>query len=256
MPVGQLHAVNSRPFNRRCPADLGVLQQLPAVPRIEIPLAVDRIGIVERAAEPDMIRYEAADRRAQCADTGCRKCWVQQKFPGDEPLAEAGERARAKLGGNLIARFDLLFEMQDEPDYEPTLEFRLAEGRDASASDYVKAREMTRALSAETAKALKDVDAFIAPTTASPARALSEVDASMETYRHWNSTYSRNTVVANLLGLCALSVPCGFTANGMPIGLMIHAKGCDEATALRVGFAFEQATAWHQQRPDLRYVAA
>ena len=44
----------------------------------------------------------------------------------DRILAEAGERAKAKLGGNLIARFDLLFEMHDEPDYEPTLDDSIA----------------------------------------------------------------------------------------------------------------------------------
>ena len=46
-------------------------------------------------------------------------------------------------------------------------------------------------------------------------------------------------------------LPCGFTGDALPIGLMIYAKPFDEATALRVAWAYEQATQWHQRRPDL-----
>jgi aspartyl-tRNA(Asn)/glutamyl-tRNA(Gln) amidotransferase subunit A len=59
--------------------------------------------------------------------------------------------------------------------------------------------------------------------------------------------------VGNVLGLCALSVPCGLTAKGLPIGLMIHGKPRHEAMILRVGYAFEQATDWHRCRPDLSW---
>jgi len=62
--------------------------------------------------------------------------------------------------------------------------------------------------------------------------------------------------VGNVLGLCSLTVPCGLTSQGLPIGLMICTKGFDEATALRVGYAYEQATAWHRQTPDLSWASA
>jgi len=48
-----------------------------------------------------------------------------------------------------------------------------------------------------------------------------------------------------------VSVPCGFTAAGLPIGLMVYAKPFDEAMALRVAWAHEQASPWHTRRPDL-----
>jgi aspartyl-tRNA(Asn)/glutamyl-tRNA(Gln) amidotransferase subunit A len=48
-----------------------------------------------------------------------------------------------------------------------------------------------------------------------------------------------------------VSLPCGFTSKGLPIGLQVYAKPFDEAIALRVAHAYEQATAWHARRPDL-----
>jgi Asp-tRNA(Asn)/Glu-tRNA(Gln) amidotransferase A subunit family amidase len=54
----------------------------------------------------------------------------------------------------------------------------------------------------------------------------------------------------NATHLPALSVPCGFTAVGLPIGLQIAGRPFDEATVLRVGQAYEQATGWHLRRPE------
>jgi aspartyl-tRNA(Asn)/glutamyl-tRNA(Gln) amidotransferase subunit A len=137
--------------------------------------------------------------------------------------------------------------------YDETVSFRLAEGREVSAVDYLRARRESAALAAEVEHSLRDVDVFISATTPSAARPLAEVDATDETYKHWNTRYSRNTVIGNLLGLCGVSVPCGFTPKGMPIGLMIHAKARDEGLALRAALAFETATEWHDRCPDLSF---
>jgi aspartyl-tRNA(Asn)/glutamyl-tRNA(Gln) amidotransferase subunit A len=59
------------------------------------------------------------------------------------------------------------------------------------------------------------------------------------------------TLPANLAGLPGLSVPCGFSAAGLPIGLQLIGRAFDEATLLRVGHAYEQATAWRGRRPAL-----
>jgi aspartyl-tRNA(Asn)/glutamyl-tRNA(Gln) amidotransferase subunit A len=56
----------------------------------------------------------------------------------------------------------------------------------------------------------------------------------------------------NLTGLPALSLPCGFTAGGLPIGLQIAGQPFDEATVLRLGHAYEQQTDWHRRRPSMR----
>ncbi|MCZ6730089.1 MAG: amidase family protein, partial [SAR324 cluster bacterium] len=55
------------------------------------------------------------------------------------------------------------------------------------------------------------------------------------------------------LRLCGLSVPCGFTAKGLPIGLMIYSKAFDEEILLRIGYAFQQGSDWHLRRPELAW---
>jgi aspartyl-tRNA(Asn)/glutamyl-tRNA(Gln) amidotransferase subunit A len=57
------------------------------------------------------------------------------------------------------------------------------------------------------------------------------------------------TVPVNLAGICGLSVPCGFTADGLPVGLQVLGPALGEGRILRVGYAYEQATPWHTRRP-------
>jgi len=59
------------------------------------------------------------------------------------------------------------------------------------------------------------------------------------------------TVPVNLAGVCALSVPCGFDAEAMPIGLQLIGPHMGEAAILRVAHAYEQATNWHTRRPTM-----
>jgi aspartyl-tRNA(Asn)/glutamyl-tRNA(Gln) amidotransferase subunit A len=75
------------------------------------------------------------------------------------------------------------------------------------------------------------------------------VDADSETYSKWNLAYLRNTSVGNILGLCGLSLPCGFTSKGLPIGLMLYGRPFGENAILRAGIAFQKATDWHMKLP-------
>jgi Asp-tRNA(Asn)/Glu-tRNA(Gln) amidotransferase A subunit family amidase len=95
------------------------------------------------------------------------------------------------------------------------------------------------------------VDALITPATAIPARSVQEVDGTIETYSAHNMLYLRNSSIGNVLNLCGVTVPCGFSSGGMPIGLTLYGKPFDEATVLRVAQAYEQATDWHKRRPAL-----
>ena len=176
------------------------------------------------------------------------------------PFPEAAEATEAN-GSGIISAVEAYRAHQERlgdrlEAYDPVVTYRIAMGRDATANDYLRTVQVCEALRERTQRALRDVDAFLAPTTMVPALPLAEVDASLDAYKYWNPRYSRNTRVGNVLGLCALTVPCGFTSKGLPIGLMICTKGFDEATALRVGYAYEQATAWHRQTPDLSWATA
>jgi aspartyl-tRNA(Asn)/glutamyl-tRNA(Gln) amidotransferase subunit A len=90
----------------------------------------------------------------------------------------------------------------------------------------------------------RPVDVLVGPTAAEPARRL---DATGDHGR----PLIRLTRTYNVVGLPAVSLPCGFTPDGLPVGLQIATRRFDEATLLRAAHAYEQATDWHQRRPPL-----
>jgi aspartyl-tRNA(Asn)/glutamyl-tRNA(Gln) amidotransferase subunit A len=63
---------------------------------------------------------------------------------------------------------------------------------------------------------------------------------------------SRLTRAVNLLDLCALALPSGFTEESLPLSLQIIGRGYDEARVLRIGWAYENATEWHKRHPGLQ----
>jgi aspartyl-tRNA(Asn)/glutamyl-tRNA(Gln) amidotransferase subunit A len=139
--------------------------------------------------------------------------------------------------------------------YDPIISRRIIQGKQVSACEYLNTTRAWTELRARVQRTLRDVDALLVPTTMIPALPVAAVDASMEAYTERNLQYLRNTVIGNILNLCSLSVPCGFTRQGLPIGLMIYGKPLQEELVLRIGYAFEQATDWHQRTPDLSWAA-
>ncbi len=115
---------------------------------------------------------------------------------------------------------------------------------------------MTRrwsALRREVDSSLEGIDALLVPATMIPALPTEPIAASLESYNQRNREYLRNTAIGNILDLCGLSIPCGFTRKGLPIGLLIYGRAFAEGTVLRVGQAYEQATRWHERTPDLSW---
>jgi aspartyl-tRNA(Asn)/glutamyl-tRNA(Gln) amidotransferase subunit A len=139
--------------------------------------------------------------------------------------------------------------------YDPIVRQRIIQGKTISACDYLTTTQAWERLRQQVQQTLRDVDALLVPTTMIPAQPVAEVDVNMDVYTERNLAYLRNTSIGNILNLCAVSLPCGFTREGLPIGLMIYGKPGAEATVLRIAYAFEQATDWHQQRPALNWVA-
>jgi aspartyl-tRNA(Asn)/glutamyl-tRNA(Gln) amidotransferase subunit A len=118
---------------------------------------------------------------------------------------------------------------------------RVLSGAGISASEYLKAKQLLQELKQRFQTAMDGVDALLTPTTETPAIPLAEVDQ--------ERTPSRFTRFGNLLELCALALPNGFTADGLPLSLQIVCRGYAEATALRIGHAYQQATDWHRLLP-------
>ena len=102
--------------------------------------------------------------------------------------------------------------------------------------------------------ALDGIDGLLCPTVMIPPVPVADALATTDTYAERNLQALRNTSIGNILGLCGLSVPCGFTERGLPVGLMIYGKPFDEAHVLRIGHAYQQSTDWHRRHPALDWL--
>jgi aspartyl-tRNA(Asn)/glutamyl-tRNA(Gln) amidotransferase subunit A len=112
---------------------------------------------------------------------------------------------------------------------------------------YLKAQKVRTLICQDFARAFEKFDALITPTAPTPAFRIGEkVDDPLQMYLS-----DIFTIPCNLAGLPGISIPCGFSQAGLPIGLQILGRPFDEAKVLRAAYAYQQATDWHQRRPIL-----
>jgi len=137
-------------------------------------------------------------------------------------------------------------------DYGEDVRKRLEMGVDTRAVDYLRAFETQQLVCAEFDCAFALVDAILVPVTPVPAPQFGQKMLSFggeeEPVRAALLRFCRP---ANLAGLPAISVPCGFTGEGLPVGLQIIGPRCGEEIVLRLALAFEQAHSWHERHPTL-----
>lgn len=137
--------------------------------------------------------------------------------------------------------------------FEPDVRTLVELGRLVTGTDYLKAEQFRRVLIADFKQALAAVDVIVGPTT--PLTAWRVNDATLSIGGQAESVLAaswRLTYPYNLTGLPAISVPCGFDLDGLPIGLQIAGKPFDEMTVLRVAHAYERVHNWMRRRPPLR----
>ncbi|MBI4467362.1 MAG: amidase [Acidobacteria bacterium] len=204
---------------------------------------------------------------------GLRVGWIREDFekngePELEPLYKNALDALARLGaqvseaklpefpysavaGTIIsaegaAAFDTLIssgriqELVDERQQKG-----LAGGVEVKAADYIKAMRIRRLIQEALGKLFREFDALVAPSLLFVANPM---EADLNTVFRGGSGIG---AAGNLAGLPALSVPMGFGKGNLPVGLSIVGRAFDEATVLRVGSAYQQATDWHKRRPPL-----
>jgi aspartyl-tRNA(Asn)/glutamyl-tRNA(Gln) amidotransferase subunit A len=149
------------------------------------------------------------------------------------------------MAGKIIGSegYQLVGDLVDNPNLpiDDAVRPRIQIGRGVSARDYIAAQVEQATLKAQFLPVFDKVDAILTPTTQTAAVRLEAVDQT--------STPAHFTRLVNLLELCALAVPDGFTNTGLPLGLQIICRPYDEATALRIGYAYQQATDWHERHP-------
>ena len=195
-------------------------------------------------------------------DTAVRACGSVFKELGAKvssiEFPEAAEAIQLNPGGVFIASegYTLNKRWLEEnfDQLDPVVAQRMIKGKDITAANYLGNMLASKRLRAIAYNVLKDIDALLVPTTCVPAKPVAEVDADLNTYLNYNALYLRNTNIGNTLNLCGLNVPCGFTREGLPIGLLIYGKPFQEEVILKIGYAFQQGTDWHCNTPDLSWL--
>jgi aspartyl-tRNA(Asn)/glutamyl-tRNA(Gln) amidotransferase subunit A len=127
---------------------------------------------------------------------------------------------------------------------------RIQAGADITTSAYIQARRQLEQIRRSVSRVFETVDLLITPTTCVPPFTIADL-SDPNTLRDKELLTLRNTRPFNALGLPTVSVPCGFTRDGLPIGMQITGPPWGETTVLRMAYAFEQATEWHKRKPNL-----
>jgi len=129
---------------------------------------------------------------------------------------------------------------------------RLNLGAAVTAAQYLKAQTIRRRIREIFSRVFQEVDVILTPQLPITAPKLNQGSVS------WGkktevipSALTRFTRIYNLVGIPSLSLPCGFSSSGLPIGLQIAGRPFDEKTVLRVGYAYEMNTPWKDRHPAL-----
>jgi aspartyl-tRNA(Asn)/glutamyl-tRNA(Gln) amidotransferase subunit A len=134
--------------------------------------------------------------------------------------------------------------------YQAATVKRILAGADVTTSAYIQSRRQLDQIRHSVSRVFDAVDLLITPTVPIPPFAIAEL-TDPDTARPKELQMLRNTRPFDMLALPTISIPCGFTAQGLPIGLQISGPPGGEATVLRLANAYEQATEWHKHKPNL-----
>jgi aspartyl-tRNA(Asn)/glutamyl-tRNA(Gln) amidotransferase subunit A len=126
----------------------------------------------------------------------------------------------------------------------PAVRARVLGGKGITAADYIAARGDQRRASAEFAAWMRDWDAVLTPANPLPAIPVNQVEETQTPM----ATFTR---AGNYLTACGLSLPAGFSKEGLPIGVQLLGAPFTEPMLIRIGRAFQAATGWHRRKPDL-----
>ena len=137
-------------------------------------------------------------------------------------------------------------DIREHPElYGEVLRERILAGALVSASEYTQAQRIRAEICRETAEVLKTVDVLASPTALKPATPF------VQAFDPEFAFPKSNMAPFNLTGLPTLALPCGFSASGLPVSIQLSGRPFEEATVLRAGHAYEQATTWHTRRPPV-----
>ncbi|MFZ0822982.1 MAG: amidase [Terriglobales bacterium] len=216
------------------PSFVSAFDEYPAKIRIGIPRAFffddlhpDIADAIEKAV--DIFRHLNAEVRD-----------IKLEVPTDRTLASAEAYAYHK---EFVERSPEL--------YQPATLQRINSGANIDAHDALRAARELQASRHDIQEIFSDVDLLLTPTVPIPPPQIAELKANPDTLRPQEIIMLRNTRPFNVWGIPAISVPCGFTKDGLPIGLQLASAPWHGIVLLQAANAYEQATEWHKKRPEL-----
>jgi aspartyl-tRNA(Asn)/glutamyl-tRNA(Gln) amidotransferase subunit A len=237
---------------------------------IPLSFSLDHAGPITRSAEDAAILLDAiTEPSARCRDSlkegigkfviGVPRAYFFEDL--DPEVAVAVEKAIAQIGALASGVRELTLPVDADrtlqaaeayayhremaassPElYLPETLRRIRAGENVSESEYQQALRNLQQARREIAGKFEDIDVFVMPTTPIPAARIADLMEDPSLLRPAELLLLRNTRPVNVWGLPAISVPCGFTSQGLPIGLQIVGPPGGEAKALRAAYAYEQA---------------
>ena len=135
-------------------------------------------------------------------------------------------------------------------EYGDRLRKLLEDGLRRPATDFARVRAYGQTFAGELAQLLADVEVLLCPSWPTPAPPLPKRE-SFEELVDEGGNMLKFTAPFNFSGSPTLSLPCGFSEDGLPLSLQLVGRHLDEARLFRLGHAFEEATDWHRRRPPL-----
>ena len=201
-------------------------------------------------ASSNLARYDGVhygyrtDEKQMLADLQAEQARLQKA--GDP---QAGAPAALENVDNPLIR---LYRRSRAEGFGPEVKRRIMLGTYALSAGYYdayykKALQVRRLIRQDFDRAFEEVDMIAGPVTPTPAFKIGEkIDDPLANY-----LFDLYTVSANLAGIAALSIPCGFSSNGLPIGLHLQAPAFEEERLLRGAHMYQQATDWHERKPDM-----
>lgn len=135
--------------------------------------------------------------------------------------------------------------------YLPETLSKLRQGANIDMETYIKARLSLDHVRRTAPNVFKDLDAVLTPTTPVPPPKASELPSTFDEVMANDATLWRNTRPFNLLAFPTVSIPCGFTDLGMPVGLQLSGAPWQELLLLKIAHAYERSTNWKTRRPSI-----
>lgn len=205
-------------------------------------VGVPREYFFERATEEVEGHVRAAIRTLE----GLGATVVEVSLPHVDLAATAGMAIISVEAADVHRRW-----LRTRPDdYGADVRPRLQAGALFSGVEYARAQRIRALVQGEFREAMTRADVLAMPNNAIPAPRIDQSTISVRGKDVWVMALMPSlTIPHNLTGAPALTVPCGFAASGLPVGLQLVGRPFEDATVLRVGHAYEQATDWHRRRP-------